>query len=131
MIEIQNLSVINQKKIIDKPYKIEPFKKRGIYFLIFEKQIVYVGQSKNVHARVSTHLNSYKIKYDSYNFILVEEPKSLDNIEAYFIAKFKPKYNSTMQQNSLGLDKSYLITTKRMPRKIHKQILKEYQNVYD
>ena len=64
----------------------------GIYFLWLRNKLRYIGQSKNVFARVQTHSQMYGMKFDSWSFVDVEEDLILD-AEEFLIAKFKPPLN--------------------------------------
>lgn len=64
----------------------------GIYFLIHERQIVYVGQSTNCHMRIGNHLNDPQKIFDSY-FVIECKEHFLDDLESSYIIKFQPKYN--------------------------------------
>lgn len=77
--------------------KSKPVRKRlcGIYFLIDQGWVVYVGQSRDAEFRISAHSakqNGQKI-YDKY-FILHCKKTELDVLERYYINKFLPKYNT-------------------------------------
>lgn len=68
----------------------------GLYLLFKNDKVVYVGQSKNIFARLVAHqsekdFNGYYIYECS-----IEKAKAL---EIYFIINFNPEYNSTMPQN--------------------------------
>ncbi len=64
----------------------------GVYFLIHEKKIVYVGQSVNVFSRISSHLSEGLKKFSEYSFIGCER-KQLDVLESLYIHYLRPKYN--------------------------------------
>lgn len=69
----------------------------GIYFLIRENKIVYVGQSKSVVARLLSH---YKYKnFDRFYYCKVNESE-LNDYETYYILKFAPEENKTIPNNS-------------------------------
>lgn len=71
---------------------------QGIYFLIQNNNIVYVGQSSELIHRISNHEKDRKIIFDGYSYIKC--PKEiLDDLEAYYIYTFKPKYNSVLPKN--------------------------------
>lgn len=70
----------------------------GVYFLIQNKKIVYVGQSHNVMVRVYDHLNKGEKVFDSFNYIETNTD-DLDLLEAEFIVKFNPKYNNKLPSN--------------------------------
>jgi len=79
----------------------------GIYFLVHNNRVVYVGQSQNA---ISRSLGGHgSKKFDGVAYIFVNENIHLNNLEAYFIAKFKPKYNSSVPSNKLGLSSKHLI----------------------
>lgn len=62
-----------------------------IYGLLKENRVVYVGQSKNVKARLRKHRNSDKI-FD--NHIILDESENKNNeLENYYIIKHGPMYN--------------------------------------
>ena len=63
----------------------------GIYFLIKDKEIVYIGQSTCVFRRVYDHLWSKKI-FDSFSYIQCEE-KMLDKLESIYIHFYQPPEN--------------------------------------
>jgi hypothetical protein len=62
----------------------------GIYFLINNNEIVYVGQSINIHQRLQKHL--YEKQFDKINIIPCERFE-LNRMESLYINKFKPKLN--------------------------------------
>lgn len=65
----------------------------GIYFLLLDGEIVYVGQSLNIHSRMGNHLSTTNFKpFDSAAWIPVD-PAELKWVEAFYIAKFRPLYN--------------------------------------
>lgn len=62
----------------------------GIYFLILDKEVVYIGQSININSRVASHFGVYE--FDSYSFI--ECPVSdLDLVESIYIQAYLPPLN--------------------------------------
>lgn len=68
----------------------------GVYFLISDDRIVYVGQALNCHARIDAHTKGANVKlFDS--FYIVECPANkLDELEALYIRKFRPPLNKVM-----------------------------------
>jgi hypothetical protein len=61
----------------------------GVYFLIDEDKVVYVGQSNNVYARITSH---YDKKFNRFAYIPCE-PKVLDGLESLYIHVFRPLLN--------------------------------------
>ena len=67
----------------------------GVYFLIADGEIVYVGQSVNVGARMAAHRNSGK-EFDRYAWISCPA-EQLDVMESLYIHVFRPPLNITAQ----------------------------------
>lgn len=65
----------------------------GIYFLIQNNEIVYVGKSNSVYFRISQHLKHGTKKFDSFAYIECSE-EQLDVLEARYYLKFRPAYNA-------------------------------------
>lgn len=63
----------------------------GIYFLVCNKQIVYVGQSNCIPRRIFQHRDNL-VEFDSLSWF--EAPMIwLKDIESYYIDRIKPPYN--------------------------------------
>ena len=94
--------------------------KQGIYGLIYDNQIIYVGQSVNLGDRLRTHRRANTntiinkiIKEEGRNnlcktlamyyfidanrddmyFVILEETQDLNNREYHYISLFQPKFN--------------------------------------
>lgn len=65
----------------------------GVYFLIKNDAVVYVGQSKNVLVRVSKHSINGR-DFDSFYMLACEED-ALDYVEAHYIRMLDPSGNRT------------------------------------
>ena len=65
----------------------------GIYFLLRDKEIVYIGQSVDCFSRVSSHARDKMKNFNRACYVPVPQ-KELDDIEATMIALFKPEHNS-------------------------------------
>lgn len=69
-----------------------------IYFLFDGSLIVYIGQSRTGLTRVQAHASSKKYTH----FAWIPCPVHLlNNTEAYYILKFKPKYNLSLPGNEV------------------------------
>lgn len=68
----------------------------GIYFLLKDNKIVYVGQTKNGFNRIINHLHNRTIDFDSFHFINIKDTDRLNEIELKYILKFNPKYNKSI-----------------------------------
>ena len=78
--------------------KVQVKEKRGIYFLYDRDELVYIGQSIHMKARIyKDHIKSDKI-FDSYRYIEVDKNTELDRLELLYILEYNPRYN----KNSLG-----------------------------
>lgn len=66
----------------------------GIYFLCLKSEVVYVGQSTNIVARIFSHMRDAVKEYDSVYFLRVPASQ-LDEVENRFIRTLKPAYNKT------------------------------------
>lgn len=62
----------------------------GVYFLIENKEIVYIGQSNNVFQRIGEHFR--KKRFSRYVYIPCAED-GLDILESLYIHIFAPKLN--------------------------------------
>lgn len=69
---------------------------RGIYFLIDNDRVVYVGQAVNVVIRVMTHMRAGK-KFDAVSFYSVADDSeiTLKELEDFFIEFLCPSLNNT------------------------------------
>lgn len=69
----------------------------GIYFLVFEKKVVYVGQSTNIFSRVYTHTQSKQ--FDSYVYIPCDR-SILDKMESLYIHFLSPPLNGNLHNGN-------------------------------
>lgn len=63
-----------------------------VYFLLLDDEVVYVGQTTRGIVRPLSHFDK---DFNGIKVIFVDREK-LDEVEGYFIAKYKPVYNSKM-----------------------------------
>lgn len=72
---------------------------RGLYVLLRQGYIVYVGQSKDVHQRIMVHSREGKKDFNEYR--VISRPFSnLDEAEALLIVALGfPQYNQTLPHN--------------------------------
>lgn len=69
----------------------------GIYFLLYRKEIVYIGQSKNLSTRIKCHGDK---KFDTIRIIECSS-KNMARYERRWILKFKPKYNKSLKEQTI------------------------------
>jgi len=73
-------------------YSVQQLTLSGVYFLLHEEEVVYVGQSTHVAQRVATG-HSDKVFDDAYMLLVPED--QLLAVEAAFIQALNPIYNQT------------------------------------
>lgn len=84
--------------ILDNKIKWEPKKHVGthIYFLINDcDEVVYVGQSVDVHSRVAAHRGSKAFEY--YSYFKCEE-EAANDLEDMYITLLDPVYNKKLNK---------------------------------
>lgn len=73
---------------------IKPLKRiRGVYFLFLNEQIVYIGQSNNVHQRIQDHISQKEKDFNKVFYQPVPPDVDILAVEKQYILHFRPKYN--------------------------------------
>jgi len=72
----------------------------GIYFLKQKDEVVYVGQSINIHRRIEQHKDK---KFDNYSYIQCSKDM-LNCTEEAYILRFNPIYNKRKAELTIGCD---------------------------
>lgn len=72
----------------------------GIYFLIGNKEIIYVGRTTNFFVRMAAH-DKGEIPFDAVSFHPMDKAL-LDIFESEYIRRFKPKYNVSLTVKETG-----------------------------
>ena len=72
----------------------------GIYFLIYKRQIIYIGKSRKLGIRIGQHSDK---KFDCIRLIECDSQK-LDEYERRLIMKFKPSMNVAFNGEILKQD---------------------------
>lgn len=93
----QNHAVFTQRQIVEMaiPFRLVT----GIYFLILDGEIVYVGQSIDCTGRLSDHAKDMGKPFDSI-YIIDAEADELNHLEGYYIRLFRPIYNAMVPGKS-------------------------------
>ena len=78
----------------------------GVYFLILGNDVVYIGQSINVHCRVAEHKKN-GVAFDKWHFIECEK-EWLSDLESAFIWQFSPSLNKANNTGTAGAKRSNL-----------------------
>jgi predicted GIY-YIG superfamily endonuclease len=71
---------------------IDAPKRSGVYFLISQDKVVYVGQSTNVFQRIATHAYTSDKEFEAFAFVNVPQDELL-HVERHYIRSFKPALN--------------------------------------
>ena len=87
---LKGLDLVSRQELIRN--KIPMLPTIGVYFLIEKDEIVYVGQSVNVFARVSHHYQDGEKVFDSFCYISCEK-EELNILESLYILIFQPRCN--------------------------------------
>ena len=111
-------------EILNKKIKADLFlrKQPGVYFLIKEDEVVYVGQSEDVPVRIRSHKHGGLIEFDHVYYLHVN-PENLVEVEKYYIRLLKPKRNrrsisqlfTKKQKNVTKIQKSHSKISKNIP----------------
>lgn len=72
-------------------HKIEDKLKCGVYFLLKDDIVVYVGQSTNIISRVWSH-RKRGVEFDEFTYVEATRDE-LNHLEAIYTLKFLPKLN--------------------------------------
>jgi hypothetical protein len=74
-----------------------PYLGSCIYFLIRDNEVVYIGQSTNLTARVGAHKNDKSFDHVYYFRV---PPEELDDLERCLIKNLRPEYNRNAVRNN-------------------------------
>ncbi len=71
----------------------------GVYFLLAGDEIVYIGQSRNIEARVASHKSvlKYIAPFDTVLYVECER-KELNKLESQYMQKYSPTLNTKHKQ---------------------------------
>jgi len=90
----------SKDKILEFATKIDSVNEGGIYFLIKNSKIIYIGESENLMRRIAEHINSSEINFDSFAILATENNRATRNkLERLYINKFNPWYNKKPQMD--------------------------------
>jgi hypothetical protein len=103
------LAILTGDEIRRAAQNIDPHLK-GLYFLLRDNEIIYIGQAVNYLFRVGEHLKDKQIS--AYYFLPFDgSPAELTHLERAYIDKFSPAMNTQKMfwQNAAAPDGSSLI----------------------
>jgi len=81
-----------------KKHKVNTTKYIGIYFLFYKEELIYIGQSVNILARIEQHKKD-KV-FDTFCFKRVDK-RRLDSVEKECIQYYMPKLNDIHNSNKV------------------------------
>lgn len=81
----------------------------GIYFLIKDKEVIYIGQSVDVFHRMARHRRDNR-QFDSFAYLECEADR-LDELECAYITAFVPFLNVSLGKMPKGVTKFETITS--------------------
>ena len=68
--------------------------KQGIYFLYNQdKELIYIGQSRNIYIRLLEHIAENKKQFDSFKAIKIDDSDFMELMEIYLIQLYKETHN--------------------------------------
>lgn len=71
----------------------------GVYFIVKNSIIYYIGESDNIRNRIQQHKHTLKILNPEIFYYLVEDKDERKSLEKELILKHKPSLNSTVNEN--------------------------------
>lgn len=89
-----NRNCFSQEEIADAaaPYLHKGNVRAGVYFLLAEDEIIYVGKTVDVRSRLEQHSRDNLKPFNRFFFIPCEI-EELDYLEAVYIHLFTPRFN--------------------------------------
>jgi hypothetical protein len=101
--QLTDKALLSQEQIVKASIPWE--RSTGVYFLVWNDEVVYVGQSVNVYSRITHHSSK---EFDKYAYIPCHED-ALDRLESLYIHCFRPRLNgnanATEKSAPIRLDK--------------------------
>lgn len=90
--ELTGRSLRSGREIAEAAYKGGDIEKAsGVYFLVSDGKVVYVGQSYNVYSRVAAHQRSKR--FDAWCYVPCTGKAALDMLESMYIHHLQPEQN--------------------------------------
>lgn len=73
----------------------------GVYFLLLQDEIVYIGQSRDIVARINTHIDEQTKQFDRVLYLPCPAGL-LDHYEKRLISLMRPRYNGVGPGKRMG-----------------------------
>lgn len=78
--------------VADIQHHAQPAVLEGVYFLLNQGEVVYVGRSDHIFDRIATHVVLGRIEFDSYHWVPATGLYQA-RLEQVYIGQLSPKYN--------------------------------------
>lgn len=88
--------------------EVEIHRASVVYFLLLLGELVYVGQSNNIHSALTRHRDK---EFDQAFIRKVDPGANIDLLEQACIVYLRPKYNKTVHSRKIPMAKAELIVT--------------------
>ena len=82
--------MINIKTIVDTKIQLNILNFAGVYFLIKQNEIIYVGSAIQIGSRLLAHRDKGVIPFDSFNFVKYDDFQEMRKEEKRIIATLMP-----------------------------------------
>ena len=76
----------------------------GIYFLLKNDEVVYIGKSTRGFSRIGEHKNK---DFNKYAILEIKDKNMLNFYESKYILKYQPKYNGNCGLKMIFLSSAY------------------------
>lgn len=90
-------TLLSEDSLVADAVKFQAF--TGIYFLIKDKRVVYVGQSINISSRMIAHIRN-GVDFDAYSIVQCDGAQ-LDLLESFYIHNLKPTGNGRLNNGEM------------------------------
>lgn len=96
----------------------------GVYWLCYSNEVVYIGYSKNLISRISSHTTSSSDKvWDKVKIILFDDEKIARSVERTLLLNIQTKYNDP------NFNKGYTVNTRYKSFKSKVRFMIKYYNL--
>lgn len=97
-------------------------RKSGIYALLENNKIVYIGRSRNVYQRVLEHIVENKKEFSNVRMISNDDDIQMDIMEVILISVINPKYNILKIDKEIFIKTLPFICQDHIPKKLNQTI---------
>ncbi len=109
-----------------KVYIEDNLKIQGVYFLIQNSNVVYIGKTIDMKARLFDHITNKKRKFDECYMYKVENKADMGILELIMIDKYKPRDNKADKHKGCNITYSIDIDMELIVEEVIKIKFKRY-----